>query len=262
MTFFFNKTKQTMNDLNDDVLLEIISYLTPQDVISFYNSCCQFQTLLHLLSHHIGFVVECKEIVDNEIIKWFKQKNIKLQLLVLCDFFSFISEEKWYRNGVLHRDDDLPAIVTKYYQAWYCNGVLHRDGDLPAYIHVNGVLLKWYEHGKLHRDGDLPAYIHIDGEQMWYQHGKLHRDDDLPAHIDTNGYQSWYQNGLCHRDHDKPAVIAHHYQWWCQFDKFHRNGGRPALVTRYGHCQWYRYGHYQTKFQIRLIQFISLFYEI
>lgn len=42
-------------------------------------------------------------------------------------------------------------------EEWYKNGKLHRDNDLPAVI--DGVNKKWYKYGKLHRDNDLPAVI-------------------------------------------------------------------------------------------------------
>ena len=84
-------------------------------------------------------------------------------------------------------------------QAWFKNGQLHRDNDLPAVIHINGTQ-KWYQDGKLHRDNDLPAIIYADGQEVWFQNGKLHRDNDLPAVIDSKGSQMRYiccqKNGL------------------------------------------------------------------
>jgi hypothetical protein len=53
-------------------------------------------------------------------------------------------------------------------QFWYKNGKLHRDGDLPAVIYATGDQL-WYKNGKLHRDGDLPAAIYADGSQFYYK---------------------------------------------------------------------------------------------
>jgi hypothetical protein len=83
-------------------------------------------------------------------------------------------------------------------QYWYKNGVRHREGDLPAVITANGIQY-WYKNGKQHREGDLPAYINADGTQEWYKNGKLHREGDLPAVIYVNGIQAWYKNGVLHR---------------------------------------------------------------
>ena len=102
----------------------------------------------------------------------------------------------WYKEGKIHRDGDLPAIIYSYGdQAWYKDGKIHRDGDLPAKIYTNGDQ-HWYKDGKLHRDGDLPAIISSNGDQYWYKDGKKHRDGDLPAIISPNGIQSWYKEGM------------------------------------------------------------------
>lgn len=40
---------------------------------------------------------------------------------------------RYYKNGLLHRDEDLPAIeYANGEKHYYKNGLLHRDGDLPA----------------------------------------------------------------------------------------------------------------------------------
>jgi len=113
----------------------------------------------------------------------------------------------WYKNGLRHRDNDLPALI--YHngkQEWFKNGSRHRDNDLPAAIYPDGTQI-WYEDGRYHRDNDLPALIHASGTQEWYQNGELHRDNDLPAAIYHDGTQKWFKNGKLHRDNDLPAVI-------------------------------------------------------
>ncbi|MHA6897985.1 hypothetical protein [Ralstonia pseudosolanacearum] len=53
---------------------------------------------------------------------------------------------KFYRNGVLHREDG-PAVVGRDYQAWYRHGLLHRE-DGPAVIRGRGagaVEEYWFE---------------------------------------------------------------------------------------------------------------------
>ena len=54
--------------------------------------------------------------------------------------------------------DDTPEIIKV--KKWFKDGKLHRDGDLPAVITSDGTRI-WYRHGKRHRDGDLPAVIVI-----------------------------------------------------------------------------------------------------
>ena len=49
-------------------------------------------------------------------------------------------------------------------------GQLHRDGDLPAVIYANGAKY-WWKNGQLHRDGDKPAIIFANGEEEYYNNG-------------------------------------------------------------------------------------------
>jgi hypothetical protein len=56
-------------------------------------------------------------------------------------------------------------------QVWRKNGMLHRDNDLPAIIHPDGSMEWWYE-DELHRVGK-PAYIDADGTMMWYEKDEL-----------------------------------------------------------------------------------------
>ena len=53
---------------------------------------------------------------------------------------------EWYKHGKLHRDNDLPVIVTERgHREWWVNGKLHRDNG-PAVIRTNGVR-SWYRKG-------------------------------------------------------------------------------------------------------------------
>jgi len=64
---------------------------------------------------------------------------------------------------------------------WYKGGVLHRDNDLPAITHANGMHC-WYQHGKRHRDGDKPAVICPDGTKAWWNHNVRYRIEDGTGH--------------------------------------------------------------------------------
>ena len=55
--------------------------------------------------------------------------------------------------------------ITEYYK----NRVLHRDGDLPAVISARGDLEYW-KNGKRHRDNG-PAIIRKNGVCSWYING-------------------------------------------------------------------------------------------
>jgi hypothetical protein len=117
---------------------------------------------------------------------------------------------KWYDgDGMLHRDDDLPAAVEDGYLEWYCHGKLHRDGDLAAVVYFDNKTKMWYKHGKLHRDGDLPATVYTDGSRAWFQHGRRHRNGDLPAVVHADGTQEWWVDGV----QQTPADRAQTRRW-------------------------------------------------
>jgi hypothetical protein len=113
--------------------------------------------------------------------------------------------KKYYKNGVLHRDGDLPAIECPNRALYYKNGKLHRDGDLPAGIYLNGEE-RYYKNGKLHRDFDLPAVKYSDGSKYYYKNGALHRDHGLPAIESANDCKYYYENGVLHRGRGLPAI--------------------------------------------------------
>ncbi len=128
---------------------------------------------------------------------------------------------RWYRKGVVHRDDGA-AVIHRFSDGallaedWYRNGVQHRDGDLPAgkSYHCKGGTLSyeiWWRNGVKHRDGDLPTEkgYREDGtltREIWHRNGQLHRDDgDMPAVIfyredgTTVTREIWYRNGVKNR---------------------------------------------------------------
>src|SRR3972149_6313730 len=76
---------------------------------------------------------------------------------------------------------------------YYKDGKLHRDNDLPAIEFISGSKF-WYQNGELHRDNDLPAIEWNDGSKSWYQNGLLHRNNG-PAYEELNGNKSWYIEG-------------------------------------------------------------------
>ena len=85
---------------------------------------------------------------------------------------SFIVNEWRNTKGLLHRLNDKPAYIRSYKfteniseQRWYIEGQLHRNNDNPSVI-INGDQ-KWYKNGLLHRDGDMPAVIENNGNQKW-----------------------------------------------------------------------------------------------
>lgn len=68
---------------------------------------------------------------------------------------------------------------------WYKNGLLHRDNDLPAVIWSDGTQ-EWFIHGKRHRDNNLPALVKNENHMEWWLNGNCHRENG-PATIHVYG---------------------------------------------------------------------------
>lgn len=144
--------------------------------------------------------------------------------------------QEWKQNGLSVR------ICPNGRQEWYKDGLLHRENDLPAVIHADGTR-EWYKDGQRHRDHDLPAIIHSNGKQMWYLNGLKHRDNDGPSVVYPNGTQKWYYKGLKHRPYNRPAIIkTDGTQKYYYFGKLHSYSDLPAVVYPDGKQLWYLNG--------------------
>ena len=183
-----------MFTLATDVQKIIIDFLEPQEIKNLYESCDVSKVMFDELTKHTNFIVCCKRIMLDQEILWFYLNKIRLKLL---ETYKIEYEDQiWSKNGEIHRDNDLPAVVTRSgILCWYKNGKVHRDNDLPAVKYPSGTQM-WYQNGRFHRDNDLPASIYDNGDQCWYKNGKCHRDNNLPAIIYHDGTQKWYQNGV------------------------------------------------------------------
>ena len=180
-----------MDHLMEDVQLVIFSYLCPKEIYSLYHSCDYFKTIIDELVRHPGFQIQdCKSIVDDEVVLWFQEMHIYLKLMEIT--IEIDDRILWFKNGKLHRDDDLPAVLwLDGTRAWYQNGETHRDNDKPAFINPWGDQ-HWYQNGLRHRENDLPASIYVYGQTIWYFNGQKHRENNLPAVIYFNGDKEWW----------------------------------------------------------------------
>jgi hypothetical protein len=82
--------------------------------------------------------------------------------------------EKWIKNGKLHREDG-PALTYKdNTQEWWFKGRMHREGG-PAIISPSGYNA-WFKMGKKHRE-DGPAIIYSDGsKEYWLNNRRLSKE--------------------------------------------------------------------------------------
>ena len=157
-----------MLSLITDVQKLILEFLNPNELRCLYELSKNAKQMMNEIIQNTNFVVRCTYILSDKEILWLETKGFQLQLLETYE--NNDEMELWFKNGLNHRDYDLPASIS--------------NGD---YI--------WFQYGKIHRDNDMPAVIWDNGTQVWYQNGRIHRDRDLPALITKNGNQVWFQNG-------------------------------------------------------------------
>jgi hypothetical protein len=104
---------------------------------------------------------------------------------------SSIMRQVWESRRGYHSYNDLPCIFYKDGdQKWYKDGKLHRDGDKPAIITAYGDQA-WYKNGKEHREGDKPAVVEKDGSKVWLRNGKYYRANGKPTKELDDGTKIW-----------------------------------------------------------------------
>ncbi len=120
----------------------------------------------------------------------------------------------WYKDGVIHRDDDLPAKIDRFgIKYWYQNGKLDRPSGGPSIDYHSG-LLAWYKNGLRHRDNGLPAIVYPDGTCYYYENGEKHRAALGPAGAlpslsnNPHGQTEYYYKGKSF-DRETLTVLLH-----------------------------------------------------
>lgn len=81
-----------------------------------------------------------------------------------------IDYSAWYKNGLLHSYNDMPA-VDHYYKIWFHRGLIHRGNGQPAIINDTNNVFSF--HDKRGR-----WYI-MDRQYMWAEHGKIIKKSDV-----------------------------------------------------------------------------------
>lgn len=84
----------------------------------------------------------------------------------------------------MDEENDYKNFCSSSMMVWFKNGLIHRDNDLPAYTFGSSENLvnenresvdywskMWYKEGQLHRENDLPAIKNVEGE-FYYLNGK------------------------------------------------------------------------------------------
>ena len=178
------------------------------------------------------------------------------------------------KDGKLHRDNNLPAMIFKdRNKLFYKNGELHRLNG-PAIEYIDGTKKYWIEGVQLTEDefkdsmdweqfkepieydlhGNLIPKMEEPEEEVLYETddsgnityrnemGQLHREDGS-ASISINGSKAYYLKG-------KPLVENEYYKiprideqgnkrWFNKDGKLHRDNDLPAAEMENGYKAWY-----------------------
>jgi hypothetical protein len=152
--------------LPNDMLCEIAEYLTPHNFKFLYDSSCQ--EMQQALQKCV-IVADCWSL-PLFIREWLDEKKIKLWILcskstasltsLFRNFNSFNDEPSfvrttrktnqkyWHKNGVLHRDHNLPSVEIYFY----------RSNHWILQYHINGVLVKTVRDNKMKYNIIYPKY--------------------------------------------------------------------------------------------------------
>jgi antitoxin component YwqK of YwqJK toxin-antitoxin module len=128
----------------------------------------------------------------------------------------------WQKNGVLHRENDLPSIIIKSgAKYWHINGVPSRlDISLP-YIEMSND----YKEYRL-ENGGHKTISHL--KEEWFDKNSDYHREDGPAYIryNENGnikYEAYYLNGKGYRKNG-PATIRYYENGKIEFEGYYLNG--------------------------------------
>lgn len=86
---------------------------------------------------------------------------------------------KYHYNekGLLHSMNDEPAVILESgVEKWYKDGVLHRDNN-PAII-IPGYEMQYYCMGKKHRENG-PAIVNIEYQEYWINDNIISKENFL-----------------------------------------------------------------------------------
>ena len=104
-------------------------------------------------------------------IDWKELKtNLSMTTEFAYRFEDYLKAKIWYKHGLIHRENDLPAIINKNgSEEWYQGGLRHRDNG-PAFVYEQYNCELWYKNNLQHRE-DGPAIIMGGLGERWYYNG-------------------------------------------------------------------------------------------
>lgn len=195
--------KKTKKELFEPKILNLDSPTLKEELLEITNSYKLTKKFIKEVNN-TDDLNELKILIHQNLVKFI---NKKIEIIGVFSYTDKYESFSSYKNGKLHSFTDengeyLPARIINYGdKIWYKEGLIHRENDLPAIIEKYNKRQEWRINSKLHREGDLPAIIHSNGYCEYYKNGKRHRDDDIngnpqPAVIKSYSQILFFKNGV------------------------------------------------------------------
>lgn len=174
--------------------------------------------------------------------------TVKIEQINDRDYGKCIRETWTNKKGLIHRDDDHPAVILRhsedeepFQREWCQNGMLDRKGA-PARIYDYGFAKKeeWFENGLAHRDGGPAMTVKFSNGiiaiEEWLKYGQKNRKDgpaDIERHEDTGITISerWFLKGKAHREKYPAYTKRDGYSGAILNTEFYENGVRLNINT-------------------------------
>jgi hypothetical protein len=223
------------------------------------------QEHLHLLEYRI---------INNKVI--FTFENLPRQKIY---FFSSASNNPSINHDsvqdlVLHNENDMPASInfSTNKKKWYYKGLLHRNEDLPAIVDSNTEM--WYQFGQKHREGYKPAVIEDGHAQFYFLNKRVEENEFMKMCNNINKYKytenfnnekyivyqflnikMYTQNDIIKNIDKQPAIFIEDSSIHINNNLLHNKFHPSVYSSRYGDY-WFHHANPLSEQEIRQI-FIS-----
>ncbi|RTK97791.1 MAG: hypothetical protein EKK64_00890 [Neisseriaceae bacterium] len=161
----------------------------------------------------------CKEFISCKKVNSLKTEYC----LVKNSILGFIGSESYHKDGLMHRDNNLPAAKFKLFGITIFREFFENDKKF-TFKRIKNEFFKFFKKTNellLHSYEDRPSRTYSNGTKEWHWDNEFHRECDQPAVVYPNGDKEWWYHGKRHREYG-PALIIGNKQYWYKNGEFER----------------------------------------